>query len=88
MLRKAFRANNFSWTMEYWNVATGGIRLTTAYAKTPIPAGDETIHDGLKAPYATKCVPTPVARQTPGGPVLQRFGVSSIPSRASWNEDT
>ena len=50
--------------------------MKTADAKTPIPAGDEQTHDGLKAPHATTCGLRPVARQAPGGPALQRFGVS------------
>ena len=73
---EAFRANNSPWTMGYWNVATGVIRLTTTDAKTPIPAGDEATYDGLKGPYATTCAPTPRGTAGPRGPALQRFGVS------------
>jgi len=50
--------------------------LTTIGAKTPIPAGDEATHDGLKGPYATTCAPTPRGTAGPRGPALQAFGVS------------
>ena len=44
---EALRANNFSWTMEYWATATGGIRITTTKISAPNPAEDETVDGDL-----------------------------------------
>ena len=44
---EALRASNFSWTIEGWATATGGIRLTTTNTSTPIPVEDESHGDDL-----------------------------------------
>jgi DNA invertase Pin-like site-specific DNA recombinase len=41
MTCEALRASNFSWTMECWATATGGIRLTTTNTRAPMPVEDE-----------------------------------------------
>ena len=63
MTCEALRASNFSWTMECWATATGGIRLTTTNTRAPMPVEDEPtgndLDDAIRDYVRTPC---PVAR--------------------------
>ena len=74
MTCKALRASNFSWTMECWATATGGIRLTTTNTSTPIPVEDES-HDG-DLDYAIRDYVRTYALWHGRAKAAQHFGVS------------